>query len=128
MKRGDIYTANLRPRSGAEIQSNNPRPVIVISHDGFNQVPTWQSVIVIPISTSQTQAKRGSTAIFLRSDAERHERHSQRRRWERENDSIAVCHQITTLDRSKLVHKIGTLSAELLQPVENGIKIALDMF
>ena len=117
MKRGDIYTANLRPRSGAEIQSNNPRPVIVISHDGFNQVPTWQSVIVIPISTSQTQAKRGPTAIFLPQSS-----------GGLKYDSIAVCHQITTLDRSKLLHKIGTLSPALLQQVENGIKIALDMF
>jgi mRNA interferase MazF len=117
MKRGDIYTANLRPRSGAEIRSDKPRPVIVISHNGFNQIPTWQSVIVIPISTSPSQAKRSSTAIFLPKDA-----------GGLNYDSIAVCHQITTLDRNKLVHKIGTLSTELLQQVENGIKIALDMF
>ena len=117
MKRGDIYTANLRPRSGAEIRSDKPRPLLVISHDGFNQVPTWQSVIVIPISTSQAQANRGATAIFLPKEA-----------GGLNYDSIAVCHQITTLDRNKLVHKIGTLSADILQQVENGIKIALDMF
>jgi mRNA-degrading endonuclease toxin of MazEF toxin-antitoxin module len=40
MKRGDIYTANLRPRSGAEISSEKARPVIVISHDSFNQIST----------------------------------------------------------------------------------------
>jgi mRNA-degrading endonuclease toxin of MazEF toxin-antitoxin module len=38
-----------------------------------------------------------------------------------------VSHQITTLDRSKLTHKIGTLSANTLQQVEKGIKNALDM-
>ncbi len=34
MKRGEIYWANLQPRSGSEQQGK--RPVIVISHDGFN--------------------------------------------------------------------------------------------
>jgi mRNA interferase MazF len=117
MKRGEIYTAYLQPRSGAEIKSHKkPRPVIIISHDGFNQVPTWQSVIVIPISTSQAQAKRGSTSVFLPQGA-----------GGLDYNSIAVCHQITTLDRSKLVGKIGTLSADILRQVEEGIKIALDM-
>jgi mRNA interferase MazF len=116
MKRGDIYTANLRPRSGAEISSEKARPVIVISHDGFNQISTWRSVIVIPISTSQAQAKRGPTAVFLPQGS-----------GGLNYDSIAVCHQITTLDRSKLTHKIGTLSADTLQQVEKGIKNALDM-
>jgi mRNA interferase MazF len=116
MKRGDIYAANLRPRSGAEIQSDKPRPVIVISYDGFNQVPTWKSVIVIPISTSQAQAKRGPTAVFLPKGS-----------GGLKYDSIAVCHQITTLDRSKLVYNIGTLSVETLRQVEEGIKIALGM-
>ncbi|OAD19171.1 PemK-like protein [Candidatus Thiomargarita nelsonii] len=116
MKRGEIYTANLRPRSGAEIRGDKPRPVIIVSHDGFNQVSTWQSIIVIPISTSSAQAKRGPTAIFLPQGS-----------GGLNYDSIAVCHQITTLDRSKLTHKIGTLSAESLRRVEEGIKIALDM-
>ncbi|WP_069469685.1 type II toxin-antitoxin system PemK/MazF family toxin [Candidatus Marithrix sp. Canyon 246] len=116
MKRGDIYTANLRPRSGAEIRSDKPRPVLVMSHDGFNQISTWQSVIVIPISTSSAQAKRGPTAVFLPKGS-----------GGLNYDSIAVCHQITTLDRSKLTHKIGTLSVKVLQQVEIGIKNALDI-
>ena len=35
MKRGDLYWAVLAPRSGSEQQGR--RPVIVVSHDGFNQ-------------------------------------------------------------------------------------------
>ncbi|MEN8217444.1 MAG: type II toxin-antitoxin system PemK/MazF family toxin [Pseudomonadota bacterium] len=93
-----------------------PRPVIVISHDGFNQIPTWQSVIVIPISTSTAQAKRGPSVVFLPQGS-----------GGLNYDSIAVCHQITTLDRNKLVHKLGKLSADSLQQVEEGIKIALNM-
>lgn len=63
MKRGEIYLANLQPRSGSEQQGK--RPVIVVSHDGFNQNPNWRSIIVVPVSTSAAQAKRGLTAIVL---------------------------------------------------------------
>lgn len=61
MKRGDVYVADLAPRSGSEQQGR--RPVIVLSHDAFNQAPKWRSIIVVPISTSATQAKRGLTAV-----------------------------------------------------------------
>lgn len=90
MKRGDIYSADLYPRFGVEMTTNpdQPRPVIVISHDSFNQVPTWQSVIVIQISTSKAQAKRGITFIWL----------PKGEGWLYQ-DSCAICHQITTLDR-----------------------------
>lgn len=45
MKRGDIYLANLAPRSGSEQQGR--RPVVVISHDALNQIQTWNSIIVV---------------------------------------------------------------------------------
>jgi len=41
MKRGDVYWADLAPRSGSEQQGR--RPVIVISHDAFNQTQGWRS-------------------------------------------------------------------------------------
>ena len=63
MKRGDLYWADLLPRSGSEQKGR--RPVIILSHDGFNQTPGWRSVIVVPVSTSAAQAIRGPTAIFL---------------------------------------------------------------
>ena len=49
MKRGDVFLADLRPRSGSEQQGR--RPVIVVSRDSFNLSPGWQSVIVVPCST-----------------------------------------------------------------------------
>ncbi len=35
MKRGEVYWAELTPRSGSEQQGR--RPVVVISHDVFNE-------------------------------------------------------------------------------------------
>ncbi len=56
MKRGQVYWADLAPRSGSEQQGR--RPVIVISHDAFNQTQGWRSIIVVPLSTSVAQAGR----------------------------------------------------------------------
>jgi mRNA-degrading endonuclease toxin of MazEF toxin-antitoxin module len=40
---------------------------------------------------------------------------------------VAVCHQVTTLDRAKLTKKVGTLPPEFLRAVEEGLKCALDL-
>jgi len=40
-------------------------------------------------------------------------------------DSCALCHQVTTLDRAKLDTLLGQLSAELLQAVEAGLMVAI---
>ena len=37
MARGEVYWADLVPRSGSE--QTGRRPVILVSHDGFNQTP-----------------------------------------------------------------------------------------
>lgn len=114
MKRGEIYWADLVPRSGSE--QSGRRPVVVISHDGFNQTPGWRSIIVVPISTSTTQAMRGPTAVHVPKGA-----------GGLKKESIVLCHQVTTLDRSKLTERIGTLPLDLLSAIENGLKAALDI-
>lgn len=114
MKRGDVYWADLIPRSGSEQKGR--RPVIIISHDGFNLTPGWRSIIVVPISTSTTQARRGPTAVHLPKGTAGLRK-----------VSVALCHQVTTLDRAKLTQHIGTLSTDLLMQVENALKAALDL-
>lgn len=114
MKRGEIYWADLAPRSGAE--QTGRRPVIIVSRDAFNQAPGWRSVIVVPVSTSPFQARRGPTAISLPASTGGLPR-----------ESVALCHQVTTLDRGKLATLIGNLTTTDLFAVENGLRIALGM-
>ena len=114
MERGQIYSATLDPRSGSE--QKGTRPVILVSHDAFNSVPNWRSVIIVPLSTSSKQAKRGPTTVSIKEGV-----------GGLGQESIALCHQITTLDRSKLTKLLGTLPQESIKEVENGIKAALDI-
>ena len=114
MKRGAVYWADLVPRSGSE--QTGRRPVIVVSHDGFNQAPAWRSTIVVPISTSASQGKRGLTVVEIPGGAAGLPK-----------TSFAVCHQVTTLDRAKLTKRVGALSPEILRVVEEALKAALDL-
>lgn len=114
MKRGDVYWATLVPRSGAEQRGR--RPVIVVSHDAFNEVGTWRSVIVVPVSTSRGQVRRGPTAVPLPAGS-----------GGLKKDSIALCHHVTTLDRSKLSGRLGSLPDHLLARVGEGLTVAQDL-
>jgi mRNA interferase MazF len=114
VNRGDVFIAEPKPRSGSE--QSGTRPVIIISHNAFNRTTGWRSIIVVPLSTSINQARRGLTAIPVFAGEGGLTR-----------DSVALCHQVTTIDRSKLKQKIGNLSAEQMSLVANGLKAAMDL-
>ena len=114
MTRGEIYWADVAPRSGSE--QSGRRPVILVSHDGFNQTPTWKSIIVVPVSTSASQGRRGPTIVELPGGSAGLPK-----------ASFAVCHQVTTLDRAKLVKRLGVLPSELLQDVDAALMAAMDL-
>ena len=114
MRRGEVHWADLAPRSGSE--QTGRRPVIIVSHDGFNQTLGWRSIIVVPISTSASQGRRAPTVIEIPAGA-----------GGLSKTSFAVCHQVTTLDRAKLTKRLGALPGEVLNDVEQGLKAAMDL-
>lgn len=79
-------------------------------------MPAWRSVIVVPVSTSEAQARRGPTAVPLGEGA-----------GGLRKSGVALCHQVTTLDRRKLTERLGALPPGLLAQVEEGLKLALDL-
>jgi len=90
---------------------------MVISHDAFNQTPGWRSIIVVPLTTSTIQTGRGPSAVLLPRGVAGLRK-----------ESVVLCHQVTTLDRSKLTQRIGELSAAELSAVEDGLRAAMDLF
>ena len=71
---------------------------------------------MVPISTSSLQGKRGPTVIELSGGTAGLPKRS-----------IAVCHQVTTLDRAKLTKRLGALPSESLREVEEGLKAGMDL-
>ena len=68
------------------------------------------------MSTSASQVRRGPTVVEIPGGVAGLPK-----------AGVAVCHQVTTLDRAKLNKRIGMLSPELLSEVESGLKSALDL-
>jgi mRNA interferase MazF len=114
MRRGDVYWAELVPRSGSE--QTGRRPVILVSSDGFNQTPNWKSLIVVPVSTSAAQTRRAPTVVGMPAGVAGLAK-----------ASVAICHQVTTLDRGKLTRRIGTLPPDLMEDLGNALKAALEL-
>lgn len=112
MRRGAIFWAVLELRSGSEQRGR--RPVVVFSHDAFNEVASWRSIIVVPISTSNRQKLRSPTVVNLRAGTAG-----------LSTDSVVLCHQITTIDRAKLEKRLGELPSEVLKRVEDGVLRAI---
>lgn len=89
---------------------------MIVSHDAFNRVGTWKSILVVPLSTSGAQARRGRTAVAIPSGTAG-----------LAQASVALCHQVTVLDRSKIGSRIGTLPADVLGDIDTGLMHALDL-
>ena len=90
--------------------------MVIVSRDAFNRTSDWRSIIVVPLSTSAAQARRGPTAVALPRGTAGLPR-----------ESVALCHQVTTLDRAKLSRAVGTLPQAEMAGVDAGLKAAIDL-
>jgi len=90
--------------------------VIVVSHDSFNEIDGWRSVIVVPLTTSARQGARGPTVVPLPQE-----------QTSLPEESFALCHQVTTLDRAKLEPPIGRLGQDSLRKIGRGVVVACDL-
>ena len=92
MKTGEIWLAQLDPTLGSEIKKT--RPCIVISPDDMNA--HLRTVIVAPMSTGSRPARFRIALSF------------------QGQQGLIVLDQIRTLDRARLVKRLGALRAPTL--------------
>ncbi len=97
MVRGEIYFMDLAPRSGSE--QSGRRPCVVVSHDAFAANPRWRSVTVVPLTTAERWQRPSPTTVQLTAGE-----------GNLPKACTALAHQITTLDKGKIVEPaIGRL-------------------
>lgn len=92
--RWNIFLANLDPIIGSE--QGKTRPVLVISEEDINQV--LPVVNVLPLTSVKPGKKIYPNQVFLSSTVT-----------SLPKDSIALCYQIRTLDKQRLIKKIGEI-------------------
>ncbi len=108
--RGDIYLANLNPYKGSE--QGGKRPVIIIQNDVGNH---YSPTVIVTSVTSRFFKKRAlPTHVPLDNE-------------ELEKNSLALLEQIRTIDKSRLIRKIGRVPEEKMKEIGVAIHVSLDL-
>ena len=106
--RGDIYLANLNPYKGSE--QGGKRPVIIIQNDVGNH---YRPTVIVTAVTSRFFKKRAlPTHVPLDNE-------------ELEKNSLALLEQIRTIDKSRLIRKIGRVPKETMEEIDRAIFVSL---
>lgn len=106
MNRGSVYWVNLNPTKGSEI--NKKRPCVIVSATPINRARN--TVIVVPLST----AARPRPPIVI--SVECLGKHV-----------VAVCDQIRTVDKTRLVESAGNLSAKDMDSLDESLRQVLSL-
>jgi mRNA interferase MazF len=95
--RWDIYLVNLDPVMGSE--QGKTRPVLVISDDDINAI--LPVINILPITSFKQGRKIYPNEVFL-----------QKEQSHLDKDSIVLCYQIRTIDKKRLIKKIGEIKED----------------
>lgn len=101
-KRGQIYRVNLEPTQGSE-QQGTARPCVILSITPLNT--KLRQVGVVPLSTS---AKALPPVVVAAPSAGA--------------SSVALCHQVRTIDKTRIGKHTGELSAADMTAIENAVR------
>jgi mRNA interferase MazF len=107
--RGEVWMVSLDPIRGSE--QAGTRPALILQNDSINRFTT--TVIAIPLTTNLSRAALPS-ALFLP--------HGE---GGLPADSVLLCHQTPSLDKVRLIRRLGKVSNETLAEVENRILFTL---
>ncbi|MDK2865981.1 MAG: mRNA interferase MazF [Clostridiales bacterium] len=111
IKRGDVFFADLSPVRGSE--QGGQRPVLIIQNDVGNRYsPT---VIVAAITAKIAKAKlpthvevEATTVGLLK-------------------DSVVLMEQVRTIDKTRLIQKLGHLDADVMKRVDKALIVSLGL-
>ncbi len=109
IKRGEVWIAILNPTQGSE--QAGVRPVIIFQDDTLAQFTT--TVITIPLTTNLERSSLPSCLLISSNEGGLHQ------------DSVALCHQIRVLDKTRLRRKLGELLPETIASLENIVLFTL---
>ena len=107
-RRGEVWLVNFDPTVGAEIQKT--RPALIIQNDVGNRVSPITIVAAITSTLKrvypfQVRVPAGEGGLDV--------------------DSVVTLNHIRSIDRQRLVRRLGALSKELLEAVDEAILVSL---
>jgi mRNA interferase MazF len=112
IQRGEIWWATLPEPLGSE--PGYRRPVIIIQSDTFNRSQIATVIAVIVTSNIRLAQAPGNVLLPKRATG-------------LSQESVANVSQVVTVDKQFLTAQIGRLPSHLLDQVESGLRVVLEL-
>jgi mRNA interferase MazF len=106
LKRGEVYWLAFDPSVGGEIQKT--RPAVVVSNDAANTA--LNRALVVPLSSQINRVYPGEALVQLNGETRK-----------------AMADQLTTASKQRFRSRLGKLSDEDMERLENSILLQLGM-
>lgn len=110
-RRGDVFVVSFDPTLGAEIQKT--RPALILQNDIANR---FSPVTIVAAITSQFGSKLYPTDILITAPEGGLDR-----------DSVVLLNQIRSVDRQRLIRRLGRLSADTMRQVDRALAISIGL-
>lgn len=111
VKRGEIWLADLNPTRGSE--QAGTRPVLIFQNNLINKYTT--TILAIPLTTNLRRASLPSCVQISKGEGGL------------ASDSVALCHQLRVLDKTRLMRKLGAVSQKTITAIESCVKFTMGM-
>ncbi len=112
MKRGEVWQVNLDPTVGAEIKKK--RPCVIVNRNALGKLPLK---IVVPITAWNPGFENAPWQVFIQHKAENG----------LSKPSSADTFQVRSISEKRLVKKLGILSPDIMEKINQGLSISLSL-
>lgn len=110
-RRGEVYLVNFDPTVGSEIKKT--RPGLILQNDVANR---HSSITIVAAMTTKFDEELYPTEVLVSA-----------REGGPAKDSVVLLNQIRSIDRKRLVRKLGRVDEVTLKRVDRAIKISFGL-
>ena len=110
-RRGEVYVVNFDPTMGAEIKKT--RPALVVQNDIANR---YSPIVIVAAITSQFEEPLYPTEVLVKAPE-----------GGLGGDSVVLLNQIRSIDKGRLVRRLGSLKSDTMGQVERAMLISLGL-
>jgi mRNA interferase MazF len=110
-QRGEIYLVNFDPTVGSEIQKT--RPAMILQNDIANK---HSPITIVAAITSKFDDRLYPTEVLVLAS-----------NTGLSQDSVVLLNQIRSIDRTRLIRRLGVVSDEIMTAVDRAIQVSLGL-
>lgn len=110
-KRGEIWLVNFDPTLGSEIKKT--RPALILQNNIGNQ---YSQITIVAALSTQFAKKLYPTEVLIKPPEA-----------QLEQPSVVLLNQIRSLDKQRLIHRLGEISQPTQSKVNQALEISLGL-